>query len=277
MFDLPMMKSDPLLGWKGIPDFQGVNSNYPDTYVKLDAEGWRSFWHNDSSTTTVGFYGCSYLFGSGVPIEKTFGYLLNEKFPEFYCQNRAMPGYGTLQAFLNLQRDLRRVNAPKHVCFFFLDVHVRRNVASPLYVRNLQSGLFGQIKEARIPKAGIDMKKQLSISRIPVYHPSLIHQDAKDFSVDSYYAYLVTKKIFLEAKLEAQKHDATFSVFFIRTDREQEICNALKYDLETSGVNVHDVSEPRGVAELKLGKNDFHLSVKGHALYAEKIYSKLNF
>lgn len=85
----------------------------------------------------VDIVGCSNSQGFGITSEETFGYLLNEKYPDILFENYATGAYGTYQSLLRLGRETDEGRTPDIAIYGFLSIHDRRNVARPDWVETL--------------------------------------------------------------------------------------------------------------------------------------------
>lgn len=87
--------------------------------------------------------GCSYTYGMGVNDEETFAWLLQEKHPELRVRNFGVPGFGTVQSYLQLKQLLEAGEIPGQVILNYADFHDERNVLAPRYRHALSVGFRG--------------------------------------------------------------------------------------------------------------------------------------
>lgn len=87
--------------------------------------------------------GCSYTYGMGVNDEETFAWQLQEKHPEYRVRNFGVPGFGTVQSYLQLKRLLASGEIPASVILNYADFHDERNVLAPRYRHALSVGFRG--------------------------------------------------------------------------------------------------------------------------------------
>ena len=85
-------------------------------------------------------YGCSYVFGQGVSDSETYPYLLQDALPNARVVNYAVPGHGTLQAFLKLKKNLSTEEAPSLVILNYATFHEERNLLSRSFIDKLYTG-----------------------------------------------------------------------------------------------------------------------------------------
>ncbi|MGM9991431.1 MAG: hypothetical protein ACI376_01090 [Candidatus Bruticola sp.] len=75
----------------------------------------------------VALFGCSFTFGCGVADEKTFPYLLNERFPDTVFDNYGVSGFGAHQALMAMRRVLEQKKYDL-VVYGMIPLHLTRNV-----------------------------------------------------------------------------------------------------------------------------------------------------
>lgn len=85
-------------------------------------------------------YGCSYTYGTGVNDKETYPFLLQKKYPNYQISNLAVPGYGTLQFYLQLKRNIMNNNIPDIVILNCAEFHEERNLLSKSYLYMLYQG-----------------------------------------------------------------------------------------------------------------------------------------
>lgn len=107
--------------------------------------------------------GCSYTYGIGVHDEQSSAYLLQQFLPEYHIRNWAVPGYGTVQSFLQLKQAIEAGNIPAIVVVNYADFHDNRNVLSPQFRKTLNMGF---------ERSNAQLKTLMQHSRIPFLNPS---------------------------------------------------------------------------------------------------------
>jgi len=138
---------DPVLGWTNHPGTG--HSNEPGHVAMTFGPGGERASApagEPPRTHSVLLMGCSYTTGLGVADDETFAWRLNERYPDVRFENHGVPGYGTYQSLLLLERLLRQSHGqpPELVVYSFIGDHTKRNVASLKWLRNLKDsrGLF---------------------------------------------------------------------------------------------------------------------------------------
>ncbi|MEZ4685917.1 MAG: glycosyltransferase [Bacteroidia bacterium] len=105
-------------------DSQRISSFYPDTISKSE----------------ILILGCSYSYGMGVDDSATYAFRLQEKLPNYRIKNLAVPGYGTVQSYLQLKRHIEKGDVPAFVILGYAGFHNERNVLTPSYRKHLHIG-----------------------------------------------------------------------------------------------------------------------------------------
>lgn len=121
--------------------------------------------HDNSKKVAV--FGCSFTYGYGVNDDKVFTNVLQKMHPEVCFTNYAVPGYGTIQSLLQLEK-LDKDAPPDYAILVYSAVHPERNALANSYRRALKIGFSNSnnavdaiMKNAKIPFRGITSKKTL--------------------------------------------------------------------------------------------------------------------
>lgn len=126
-----IVRNDDRYGWSNSPNASGrqVNSDFSVSY-NLDSEGWRRLpvASPGAGHDEVWFLGCSFTFGVGVEDQLTYPYLLAaQAWPRIQVRNFSVSGWGTTQAFLALENELKHRPAPRLVVYGLIAHHRQRN------------------------------------------------------------------------------------------------------------------------------------------------------
>jgi hypothetical protein len=105
-FFLVTTKFDPELGWTNISDVSVVSGGKSLTTNSL---GFRSD-EVDSNIKHILIVGDSVAWGQGVSDNETVSYHLGKKITSFQTLNLGVPGYGTDQAYLRLNKYIEKLN-----------------------------------------------------------------------------------------------------------------------------------------------------------------------
>ncbi len=149
--------------------------------------------HLPDSTRTTGFrgpgsspeiwvYGCSFTYGMGVNDEETFAYRLQDELGDsMRVVNKGVPGYGNVQALVELKKS---TDKPLAVILGYAAFHNERNVMAPLYGMHLKYGFLES-------DPGGDLQGQfLGKSRFPVVRDG----ELTDLPIDDLYHHLPFSK-----------------------------------------------------------------------------------
>ncbi|MGB1040805.1 MAG: hypothetical protein ACPGVD_08035, partial [Flavobacteriales bacterium] len=132
------------------------------------AEGRRIVDENKIDSTSIVSLGCSFTYGYGVNDKENFTSLLQSHFPTHKLMNYGVPGYGTVQSYLQLQQILKSEKIPEVVILNFSSYHLDRNALTPYYRRALKIG-FSQsmdfidflMDDSRFPYVSDENKKEI--------------------------------------------------------------------------------------------------------------------
>lgn len=131
------------LGFALNPGEYEVRINQGLTYtVTHDADSLRTCGTSDSSRDLpiLALLGCSYTYGIGISDSQSYGFLLQSLLPQFHVKNYAVPGYGTVQSYLQLQKMIRNDQKPEIAVIHFADFHHDRNALTPIFRKTLHMG-----------------------------------------------------------------------------------------------------------------------------------------
>ncbi len=89
---------------------------------------------------SIYFFGCSYTYGMGVDDSLVFPYLVSRNLPNSLVKNFGVPGYGTVQTLLQLEKLITAGEIPGIAIINYADFHDERNSLTALYRRDLYMG-----------------------------------------------------------------------------------------------------------------------------------------
>lgn len=99
-----------------------------DVIYHLDADGFRVMPAPQRPDYRLAFVGCSYAFGHGVEDGESFPALLAAKaWPTCLVLNRSLPGWGTVQARLQVEDLLAAPDPPQCIVYAWITHHLQRN------------------------------------------------------------------------------------------------------------------------------------------------------
>lgn len=234
--------------------------------------------------------GCSYTYGMGVNDEETFAWLLQEAHPEFRVRNFGVPGFGTVQSYLQLKRLLASGETPTNVILNYADFHDERNVLAPRYRHALSVGFRGAdstindvMEGSRIPFASMNGE---SLQLQSVAWDSL-YQDWRGRSTfasvnfwqtfsDNIHQYdLAPRKttILLIREMDSmcRNRQIPFAVMGLTQTKETE---SLLQTLDSLGISTQDISVDLQDSTYNHLPYDSHPNALAHREYGEGIVSR---
>lgn len=117
-----------LFGWHLTPGSHAIESHLPDykdARYQIDLEGWREC---PDHRPRVVFLGCSFTFGAGVQDNEFFaGRFAQAISPAFHVVNCAQSGWGTSEANVVLERELKDHPKTGAVFYGWIVDHLKRN------------------------------------------------------------------------------------------------------------------------------------------------------
>lgn len=135
------MSPDSLLGFRLNEGTYTVTINTKLSYsVRHTKEGVRTIGSAYTASPNIGFFGCSFTYGMGVNDTLTFASIVQQRLASRTIINYAVPGYGTIQGLLQLERLIERDSHPDTAIFCFSKLHFDRNALTPSYRKDLKIG-----------------------------------------------------------------------------------------------------------------------------------------
>ncbi|MEW6079446.1 MAG: hypothetical protein AB1724_16690 [Thermodesulfobacteriota bacterium] len=170
----PPCQEDPVIGWtnnKNTDKLLCLSPNGKTITVTHTADGRRissaeKLAKSDHRDQLV-VVGCSMTYGYGLSDEETWPWLLQQKLPCLKVLNYGTPGYGTYHCLLMLEQVLSTLSSPKIVLYGFIEHHLIRNVATPLWWA-LQNPT--RQKKIILPYVDIENNKLIRYPPVPVKH-----------------------------------------------------------------------------------------------------------
>ena len=246
---------------------------------------------SDSVNQKVYFFGCSYTYGMGVNDDETFSAIIQKELPTIEIKNFGVPGFGTVQSYLQLQKMIAENDIPTKVILNYADFHDMRNALSPFYRENLKIGF---------ERSNKDVKHIMDRSRIPFVDRK---NDAFEIAFckwDKLYNHWPLRENlasvnFLQSKIDLKK-DKTMGkkdITFFLVEQMQQLCEENHIQFLVAGITATKATqltleefEKRGIetmdisVDLKLKKYnnmpfDSHPNKLTHAIWAERILDKI--
>ncbi|MEZ4826683.1 MAG: hypothetical protein R3C61_10385 [Bacteroidia bacterium] len=89
---------------------------------------------------SIYFTGCSFTYGMGVDDSLTFAFRAGELLPGSLVKNMGIPGFGTIQSYIQLKRLIAKGETPGKFVVGYAAFHNVRNALTPSYRRDLYMG-----------------------------------------------------------------------------------------------------------------------------------------
>jgi hypothetical protein len=161
---MPFYVGDPDFGYRAAPGKfvatfhrrapSGSGDQRLETNVTINEDGTR--WTGSPSASarrSLIVFGESFMFGTGVSDEQTFGYLVQQARPDFHVRLFALGGYGLTQTLLNFERLRPTLTSSDVIVIGYADWYDPRNVVAPSWLRQIEA--FN--RHARLSTAAFDL------------------------------------------------------------------------------------------------------------------------
>jgi hypothetical protein len=139
-----LLDPDPILGWRsrvGRHVFPGYTPDAPPVRFTVWPGGERATSPASvERSERVVLLGDSITAGWAISDEETFGWKLQERFPDVGFLDYGTGGYGTYQSLLVMRELLVKGKAARSFVYGFIDDHEHRNVADLTWLRALAAG-----------------------------------------------------------------------------------------------------------------------------------------
>lgn len=286
----PYMHPHPVLGWIhqiGAFEVAGARATFWTDTSRATAPEPPREWRRP-----IVLVGDSVTEGYGVPDELSFAWRLQASLPGRSVTNLGTAGYSTLQSLLMMETLFARESplagapAPEVVVYGFVDHHLARNVALPVWTRSLEThapGFFGPI---RVPYALLDEAGRLRrFSPEPWPLLPLTKRSAlAAVVVDAWVGWRTRDReaqiqpvgVALLAEMDrlARSQGAGFHVAFLFGTRD--LARNLGAALRTRGISFIDCGSDRPRHPKHLDPRTLHPTALQHALYAECLLPHLD-
>ncbi|MGH1435640.1 MAG: hypothetical protein ACRBG0_14430 [Lewinella sp.] len=236
----------------------------------------------------IWFLGCSYTYGMGIDDSLTFPFLVNKNSPQFDVKNFGVPGYGTVQSYLQLKQQLAIHPPPAWAIVNYADFHDERNALTPAYRRDLFMGyqrsndaVSTLMRTAAVPYVVASVVPGKQVRFCPwdsIYHN---WQYRETFAAVNFLQDLsdqkqsqridkaeVNRYIFQRIKTLCDLHGVRLLVTGITPSSETK--ETLK-ELNTLGLKTLDISVDLALEEYRNAPYDDHPNAKANAVFAKRI------
>lgn len=248
--------------------------------------------NNAIQQPSIWFFGCSYTYGMGISDSLSFPFLVQQKLPGVNTKNFGVPGYGTVQSYLQLQQRIKQGQQPNIVIINYADFHDERNALTPAYRRDLFLGyqrsnttVKALMHDARVPF----VKAEGSGYQIVYCNWDSIYQNWQYRETFAFVNFLqdlrdqrktkcinkaaITSYIFQQIKTLCDQHSIRLIVTGLTSTTETR---NLLASLQDSGIATHDISVDLTLDEYHNAPYDDHPSALAHAIFAQRIVRYLN-
>ncbi|MGB3465371.1 MAG: hypothetical protein WBA74_08875 [Cyclobacteriaceae bacterium] len=245
------------------------------------------------SYPTLAVFGCSYTYGMGVNDKETFSAVLNQLSKQYRVSTYAVPGYGTVQGFMQLQRQVKTGRKPAIALFNFADFHLDRNAMSPAYRLHLSIGYKlaisdteSEMAESNFPYVSLtgdrlhwhsEQWSQLYThwqGRETFALINLLQTISDRYRTASIDKIRITTALFRDIRDFCRSHGISLVVAGMT---QNESTKTVLQHLEQIQVNVADISLPLASAEYNHLPYDSHPNKYAHKRLATGLYNYLCF
>lgn len=158
-----LFEEDSQIGFVGRPGSFQITLDERLHYEATHAEdGFRIHYQDtvpDKPQTWM--MGCSFTYGFGVSDTTNYPWILGKLMPKYEFRNYSMPGYGTLQSLLLLQRLLESGRRPHTVVLAYGSFHDQRNTSNRIWRKVLAGREVAE--DLRYPHIRYDANDSLKI------------------------------------------------------------------------------------------------------------------
>lgn len=133
---------DSILGFKLSPGKYEVTLNNHLKYTAHHNSNSErnTFNKDDENLKKIFLYGCSYTYGMGINDDESYPYLIDKSLVNYKIHNKAVPGFGTIQALISLNNGIANDILPDIVILNYYQFHDERNILNRAYREKLYLG-----------------------------------------------------------------------------------------------------------------------------------------
>jgi lysophospholipase L1-like esterase len=274
-------QSDAYLGWSGKPNLRlRFRRAEFDALVQHDGEGWRQPKppRPAAPTSRILVLGDSFAWGWGVSQGQVFTDLLQAALPATVAvYNRGVPGFGTAQEYLLLQRELAARAYDAVVLLFYMN-DLSDNISARQGRRPYFELVDGELRPRNQPalpvinpvkqflrersRAYAFVEFRLKLLKRRFFHEPNEHDDRTAAAVDFHDVpgYAVTARLLAEMQRVAREHGARFFLVYIPERSEIELDVPFPY-VRSIHAMVDDIARSEGIPLLDLSP-PFHQHAK---------------
>lgn len=267
-----------------------VSVNGAPKYVATHLDGKRitRLDSTQDSLAKVFIMGCSFTYGMGVDDSLSFPYKVQDHFGNLNVQNFGVPGYGSIQSYLQLKKELENDHIPEVVLVNFCDFHDERNSLTPRFRNSLVIGYQRSNDEtsAELAKSKFPFIENGQIKLVSFKNLYSNWSGRETFATVNYFQTMNDER--LTGQIDQLKNSETlflkmqalcdqYEIRFIVTGltRGPELTSFL-FRLEKAGIEVHDISLNLSLKKYNQLPYDTHPNAVAHAYFSKKIIDLLS-
>jgi len=289
-----IIKSDDTLGWvlkpghyDQIPFAEGgprVRYTIFDGGVRKSSVVHTSEFSPEKKVFTIGG---SYTQGYAVSDEDTYSWVLQGKLPDSWgVFNQGVPGFGSYQAFLKLEKSVEHFSVPDIIIYGLMEQHADRNIAANYWIRGMGTLLVTNLK---MPYVYLDDNGDVKESYKSFYggiltRYSLIAATLRDMLFELKYNEQsesqnivnrsdINRKVISKMKRFAEEKGSKFFVLYLITDWEEKEEYASFFG--KNNINFIDCAVSSDTAYSMAVKGEGHPNPELHRKWGECLYEGL--
>ncbi len=260
----------PVLGWKLSADRKIEVPFRKGIVHTTNSAGWRTVTNQpEQYRGAIGFYGCSFTYGTSLDDRETFTSLLQAEFTDFKILNRGVGGHSTVQSLLSFRSDLLRHKVQAAI-FPVISDHKYRNAPHPQRMRVFLSPEWHTIGVEHFPYANLKPGGGVNIRYVPIWQPVLRHDGLRYFLPDEIMLNGLTVGVLKEVRRLASEFSIPVGVVLL-DNLDVEFNQSLLNEVE----GTTDISTPHD-AEHRFIPHDLHPNVRANIQYAERLRPIVN-
>lgn len=241
----------------------------------------------ENDRDSIYFFGCSYTYGMGISDSLSFPFLVQKNKEGCFTKNFGVPGYGTVQSYLQLKQLIDRKEIPSTIIINYADFHDDRNALTPAYRRDLflgyqrsHSSIASAMQQANIPF--IEKQKstfQLSFNPWDEIYDNWNYRET--FALVNFLQEIVDQRQTRTIKKEessiyafeqiqslCDQHQIRMIVTGLTPSKKTK---TVLQTLKNRGIETLDISVELSLDKYKNAPYDDHPNGHSHAIFAERI------
>ena len=236
--------------------------------------------------------GCSYTYGMGVDDSLSFPFMVQSRLKNLNIQNLGVPGFGTVQSYLQLKKQIASGTIPAVVMVNFCDFHHDRNSLTPHYRMSLEMGFqrSNPAVRSKMAQSKFPYVENRTIKYVTYADLYSVWPGRETFATINFFQIRQDERA--TAKIDAEKNSLFIFGELQKLCKKHDIhliVNGLTQTKKTThflsllrkmGIETHDISIDLNSKKYNSLPYDSHPNALAHAHFAEKISSilaKINF